>query len=314
MDSAAAPVRVPRVRVDGVLLLDKPVGLSSNAALQRARRLLNAAKAGHTGTLDPLASGLLPLCFGEATKFAQALLDARKEYLATVQFGRSTSTGDAEGEVTGEAPVAFTADELRAVLRGFIGTSQQVPPRFAALKFEGRNLYEYAREGIEVPRVPRAIEIDVLDLVSHEADAGTAVLRVGCSKGTYVRALVEDIAIALGTLAHLAGLRRVASGPFRIEDAVTLEALEAIVPSERPPRLLPVDAPLRALPAVTLDAEAAAAMVHGRQACSPTAAAGRLRAYDAAGRFLGIVEATDSVLRAVRLVDTASLRVPAATT
>jgi tRNA pseudouridine55 synthase len=301
MDSTAAPARVPRMRVDGVLLLDKPVGLSSNAALQRARRLFNAAKAGHTGTLDPLASGLLPLCLGEATKFAQALLDARKEYLATVQFGRSTSTGDAEGEVTGEALAPFTADELRAVLRGFIGTSQQVPPRFAALKFEGRNLYEYAREG------------DVLDLLSHDGDAGTAVLRVGCSKGTYVRALVEDIATALGTLAHLAGLRRVASGPFRIEDALTLEALEAIAPSERPARLLPVDAPLRALPAVTLDAEAAAAMVHGRQACSPEGAGGRLRAYDAAGRFLGIVESTDSVLRAVRLVDTASLRVHAGT-
>ncbi len=299
-------VRVPRVRVDGVLLLDKPVGLSSNAALQRARRLLNAAKAGHTGTLDPLASGLLPLCFGEATKFAQALLDARKEYLATVAFGRSTSTGDAEGAVTGEAPVAFAPDALAATLRTFIGASQQVPPRFAALKFQGRNLYEYAREGIDVPRPARPIDIDVLELVRYEPC--TAVLRIGCSKGTYIRALVEDVAAALGTLAHLAGLRRLASGAFRVEDAITLEALEAIAPGQRSGCLLPVDAPLATMASVTLDAESAQSVLHGRAARNPTSATGRLRAYDDAGRFLGLVEASDSVLRALRLVDTAALR------
>lgn len=302
MTSPDRAVRPPRQRVDGVLLLDKPAGLSSNTALQRARWLLNAAKAGHTGTLDPLASGLLPLCFGEATKFAQALLDARKEYLATVQFGRATTTGDAEGSVTAEAPVAFTRDELVATLAGFVGRSDQVAPRYAALKHEGRNLYEYARAGIDVPPKNRTIEIDTLELVS--LDGTIAVLRVGCSKGTYVRALAEDVARKLGSLAHLAGLRRLGSGPLRIESAITMEALEALPPAARPGVLLPIDAPLGGMTTIDLDANAAAALLHGKTVAAPEGAIGRLRAYGPAGRFLGVVEALEARLRPVRLVDT----------
>ncbi len=294
-------VRAPRHRLDGVLLLDKPSGLSSNAALQRAKWLLNAAKAGHTGTLDPLASGLLPLCFGEATKFAQALLDARKEYLATVQFGRSTTTGDAEGTITGEVPVVFNTQTLRSALARFVGSSRQVAPRYSALKHEGRKLYDYARAGIDVPRKVRTVEIEVLDLVSH-ADT-VATVRIACSKGTYVRALVEDIAVSLGSLAHLKALRRLGSGPFRVDDALTLEALESMAAEARIATLLPIDAPLAAMEAVTLDSESATAVLQGRAVAAPEGASGRLRAYDPSGRFLGILEAEHSLYRPVRLVD-----------
>ena len=298
-------------RVDGVLLLDKPVGLTSNVALQRARRALNAAKAGHTGTLDPLASGLLPVCFGEATKFAQGLLDARKEYLATVHFGTATRTGDAEGDVIAEAPVTFDATTLAAVLQRFMGATEQVPPRYAALKHEGRNYYEYAREGIEIPRVARPIVIDRLELTRYVPPV--ALLHVGCSKGTYVRTLAEDIGHALGTVAHLAGLRRLAVGSFRIEDAVTLEALEAIAEDARGARLLPIDAALASLPAVNLDAATSAALLHGQLVVHAGRATGRLRAYGPAGEFLGVVEAAPPELRPVRLVDQAAPRPPPAT-
>src|SRR5262245_62141409 len=201
-----------RRRVDGVLLLDKPSGLSSNAALQRAKRPYRAEKAGHTGTLDPLASGLLPVCFGEATKFAQALLVADKRYRATVRFGASTSTGDADGEVLATCPVALSRGDVEAVLPRFIGRVSQVPPRHAALKHQGRKYYEYARKGIEIPRAAREIEIRELELRSWRAP--DAELDIGCSKGTYVRALAEDIGAALGCGAHLAALRRTAAGGF----------------------------------------------------------------------------------------------------
>lgn len=287
-------------RVDGVLLLDKPSGASSNAVLQRARRLFGAAKAGHTGTLDPLASGLLPVCFGEATKFAQALLDSRKEYLATVRFGVATTTADADGEVIGEAPVAFGDEDLARALASFVGISQQVPPAYSALKFRGRNHYEYARAGIEVPRAPRSIHVDGLELVERSADC--AVLRVSCGKGTYVRTLVEDIAKSLGTLGHLTALRRIATGSFHIEDARTLEAIEALPAPERPSLLLPIDAPVSDLPALVLDREAAQAIRHGREVAYPASVSGRLRAYGPEHGFVGLVDAAEGVLRAARLV------------
>ncbi|MEP6656910.1 MAG: tRNA pseudouridine(55) synthase TruB [Betaproteobacteria bacterium] len=290
--------------MDGVLLLDKPRGLSSNAALQHARRLLNAAKAGHTGTLDPMASGLLPLCFGEATKFAQALLDARKEYVAGIRFGTSTTTGDAEGEVLAEAPVTFDRGALQLALQRFIGASRQVPPRHAALKHQGRKYYEYARQGIEIPRPARDIVIDDLELVDF--GASEAVILIRCSKGTYVRALAEDLAHSLGTVGHLAALRRTATGPFRIEQAITLDDLEGRDAGARLAPLLPIDAPLCAMSRIVIDGEAAHALVEGRSAASPAGAAGRLRAYGPLGRFMGIVEAAGGVLRPVRLVDTAA--------
>jgi tRNA pseudouridine55 synthase len=297
-----ALVRAPRRRVDGVLLLDKPPGLSSNAALQRAKRLLAAEKAGHTGTLDPLATGLLPLCFGEATKFAHTLLDARKEYLATVAFGVATDTGDAEGKPLRACEVEFSREDLAAILSRFVGTIAQVPPRFAALKHRGRNYYEYAREGVEIPRLPRDVQIEAIELVRWEPPQ--AVLRVACGKGTYIRTLAEDVAAALGNCAHLAALRRTAAGPFVIERAVPLAALEALELSARDALLLPVDAALAGIERLDVDVATAAALAQGRTGSAPADSHGRYRCYNPSGRFVGLVESRGGELRAVRLART----------
>lgn len=296
------PIRSVRRRVDGVLLLDKPSGLSSNAALQRAKRLFAAEKAGHTGTLDPLASGLLPLCFGDATKFAQSLLDAEKAYVATVHFGVATTTGDAEGEIVDEKPVAFSRADLEAVLPSFIGRIAQVPPRYAALKYQGRNYYEYARAGVEIPRVAREVEIHALEILEWAPPA--AVLGVACGKGTYVRVLAEDLGAALGSCAHLAALVRARTGPFALEQAVTLDVLEQMNPAERDALLLPVDAPLVGMPRLDVDAARARALEYGQEAAAPGQAPGRYRCYAVGGRFLGVVEAAGGVLCAVRLART----------
>ena len=302
MDPGGTRVRLPRRRVDGVLLLDKPAGLSSNAALQRAKRLFAAEKAGHTGTLDPLATGLLPLCFGEATKFAQALLEAPKEYVATVRFGAATTTGDAEGEILRNCDVGFSRSELEAALPRFVGRILQTPPAFAALKFRGRAYYDYARAGIEVPRVPRPIEVAAIEVI--EWTPPIAVLRIACGKGTYIRVLAEDIAGALLSCAHLSALRRTASGPFSLADALTLEALEAMDPPARDLRLLPPDAPLRDLARLDVDLATEYALVEGRPCESPAAASGRYRCYGPHDRFLGLVEAAGGALRSVRLART----------
>jgi tRNA pseudouridine55 synthase len=294
-----ALARASRRRVDGVLLLDKPLGLSSNTALQRAKRLLTAEKAGHTGTLDPLATGLLPLCFGEATKFAHTLLDARKEYRATLSFGVATDTGDAEGEMLRTCEVSFSRDELAAILPRFIGTIAQTPPRFAALKHRGRSYYEYARAGVEIPRAPRAVRIDAIELLGWERPQ--AVLRVACGKGTYIRALAEDIAAALGSCAHLASLRRTVAGPFAIAQAVTLAALEAMEIADRDVLLLPADAALAGIERLDVDAATAVALAQGRLGIAPADARGRYRCYGPSGRFVGLVESTAGELRAVRL-------------
>ena len=284
-----------------MLLLDKPLGVSSNAALQRVRRLFNARKAGHTGTLDPLASGLLPVCFGDATKFSQALLDARKGYRAVIRFGIGTSTLDAEGDVVARGPSDFSRVQVETTLARFVGTIEQVPPRHAALKRDGRPYYEYARANVEIERTARPVTIESLTLVDWIPPDAT--IDVACSKGTYVRVLADDIGRALGSCAHLAGLRRTSTGSFRLDDAITLDALEALDPSERLARLLPVDAPLADLPAVTLDADAAAALAHGRHPAN-TALPGRYRGYGPAG-FVGLVEATGAELRPVRLIGAA---------
>lgn len=208
--------------VDGALLLDKPVGLTSNAALQKAKKALRAAKAGHAGTLDPLASGLLIVLFGEATKFAGPLLDADKEYVATLKLGERTTTGDAEGEVIQTRPVSI--EGLAPVLERFKGQIEQVPPMHSALKHKGTPLYRLARRGEEVARAPREVRIAQLEVL--ESAPPRLVLRVVCSKGTYIRTLAEDIGEALGCGAHLAGLRRTGSGRFRVEDARGLDALD----------------------------------------------------------------------------------------
>ena len=251
--------------MDGVLLLDKPSGVSSNAALQRARRLFAAEKAGHTGTLDPLASGLLPVCFGEATKFAQSLLDADKRYRATVRFGVATTTGDAEGEVVDRGPVDFDRAALEAALAGFVGRIRQVPPRHSALKHQGKPMYAYARAGIDVPREPREVEIRALSLVDWGPP--DAIVDVACSKGTYVRTLAEDLGTALGTRAHLAALVRTGTGGFDLADAIAIDAIEALSPEDR----LGAAAPRR-LPARSA---AAARLVGGRGAGAALRSDGR---------------------------------------
>lgn len=298
----ARPIRPARPRtvwrpLHGVLLLDKPRGLSSNDALQRARRLLRAEKGGHTGTLDPLASGLLPLCFGAATKFAQAGLDHDKSYRATLQLGTTTTTGDAEGEPVTVRPVPrLDAATLQAACDAMLGTIDQVPPMHSALKVDGRALYEYAREGVAVERAARRVTIlslsvvDGPEAVAAGADAahGRWVVDVRCSKGTYVRTLVEDLGERLGCGAHLAGLRRTASGPLTLARAVTLDAIEAEGEAARTARLLPPDALVADQPAVRLDAAEAARFLTGlrRRVRLPDAPAVRVYGPEP-GAFLG---------------------------
>ena len=285
-------------RVDGVLLLDKPVGISSNVALQRARRLLEAQKAGHTGTLDPLASGLLPICLGEATKFSQVLLDAPKRYRATVRFGIATSTGDAEGEIVQRGRVELDARTVVEARARFIGRIDQVPPRHAALKRDGRPFYEYARAGVEIERAPREVIIHALTLIDFSPP--NAIIDVSCSKGTYVRVLAEDLGVALASCAHLAGLRRTGTGGFDVADALTLEALETFDMPQRATKLLPVDAALAGIPALSIGLDDTLALARGRRPAN-AAASGRYRGYGPGG-FVGLLEATGTELRAIRLL------------
>jgi tRNA pseudouridine55 synthase len=253
----APRARVTRRPVHGVLLLDKPLGWSSNDALQKVKWLLRAEKAGHTGTLDPLATGVLPLCFGAATKFSQMHLDADKEYEATALLGIKTSTGDAEGEVIAERPVHVDATAVARVVPRFTGPILQTPPMHSALKKDGKALYEYARAGIEVEREARAVTIHMLNVALAPVDAGQIAINmvVKCSKGTYIRTLGEDLGEALGCGAHLTRLRRTATGSFTAAQCVTLEALEAMTEEERMACLLPVDALLERHTPVTLDSE-----------------------------------------------------------
>jgi tRNA pseudouridine55 synthase len=261
----APRTRVQRRPVHGVLLLDKPIGLSSNQALQKVKWLLRAEKAGHTGTLDPLATGVLPICFGAATKFSQMHLDADKAYKAMVRLGEKTSTGDAEGDVMEARVVNVTPDALKEVLRRFTGPITQVPPMHSALKKDGRALYEYAREGIEVVREPRRVTIYGLQLLQSEltGEVPQIELQVECSKGTYIRTLGEDIGEALHCGAHLSALRRVRTGDFVEAQTVTLEALEAMDESERMSRVLPVEVLLNGHDTVMLDSENAARFLSG---------------------------------------------------
>jgi len=277
----ARPPKKPRDLVDGVLLLDKPVGLSSNDALIKVKRILNAKKAGHTGTLDPFATGLLPLCFGEATKFSQDLLEADKTYLAEVRLGVTTTTGDTEGEIVETRPVDVRPEQIEAALAQLRGPIMQVPPMYSALKRDGKALYEYAREGIVLEREARPVTIHLLDMLGYEAP--TLTIRVSCSKGTYVRVLGEDIGALLGCGAHLTGLRRTGVGALTVAGMVTLEQLQA---HDNPLSLLaPVDALLSSFPSVALTAELAARFLNGqrlalnREPVSLPEQQGRVRVY-----------------------------------
>jgi len=274
-------------RVDGVLLLDKPAGMTSNSALQLARRLFSAAKAGHTGTLDPLATGLLPVCFGDATKFSADLLEADKTYEADLLFGVTTDTGDAEGVVLERRPVLFGLRELETVLSRFRGAISQIPPMYSALKRDGKPLYELARQGIEVARAARQVTIHELQLLEAEGDR--CRLRVTCSKGTYIRTLAEDIGAALGCGAHLTALRRTAVRTLQIADAVTLDHLISLSEEARERCLQAPDALLQTLPAVHLDQAAAERFSHGNPVTA-SVPEGRCRVY-ADDRLLGLGEA-----------------------
>ncbi len=258
--------KIQRRPVHGVLLLDKPLGLSSNQALQRAKWLLRADKAGHTGTLDPLATGVLPLCFGAATKFSQIQLDADKTYEATLVLGHKTSTADAEGQVIETRPVPEITPELLASLtRQFTGLLAQIPPMYSALKKDGKALYEYARKGQDVERAARHITIYKLDLNLVQVERAQIAIKmiVSCSKGTYIRTLGEDIGEAIGCGAHLGSLRRLETGGFVDAQCVTLSALEALTETEREALLLPPQSLVSAYPSVTLDAYNAGGFLSG---------------------------------------------------
>ena len=282
--------RVKR-NINGVLLLDKPLGFSSNQALQKVKWLFQAAKAGHTGTLDPLATGLLPICLGEATKFAQYVTDADKTYIAIVKFGETTTTGDAEGQVLAKHPVDFDLKKLRTVCDEFLGEISQVPPMYSALKFEGKALYEYAREGVNIERQARLVTIASIQIDSFANEV--AVLTVSCSKGTYIRTLAEDIGHQLGCGAHLIGLRRTETAGYLIKDAITLEALELLVKETAVDALaellLPMDTAIAYLPKVLLNPDAAHYLMQGQAVWqSGDIPQGELRLYDDHNQFLGL--------------------------
>jgi tRNA pseudouridine55 synthase len=287
------------IALDGVLLLDKPAGWSSNRALGRAKHLFGAQKAGHTGTLDPFATGLLPVCLGEATKFSSDLLEADKTYEAVAELGATTRTGDIEGEVLERRPVSATVEDIGTALAGLLGEIEQVPPMYSALKRDGKPLYELARAGIEVERAPRTVFIYVLELLSW--DAPHLRFRVRCSKGTYVRTLAEQIGQALGCGAHLQALRRTGIGRFGLEGAVTLEELEACAPAERSGRLLGADALVAQLPALHLEAGLSARLMQGQRLALEQPPA-RYRVYGPGEVFLGTAGCDGHVLAPERLV------------
>ena len=289
--------------VDGALLLDKPVGITSNRALQQARKLFGSSKAGHAGTLDPLASGLLLVLFGEGTKFAGPHLDDDKEYLATLKLGEKTTTGDAEGEVIETSAHAVSERELDSTLQRFMGEIEQVPPMHSALKRDGVPLYRLARAGETVERAARRVRISQIENIEFRPPYLS--LRVRCSKGTYVRTLAEDIGAALGSCAHLTALRRIASGRWRVEDAVTLDALSSMPQALRAQHLLPLSALLDGLPRVELDPDQDARFRNGQtlKAFSPAAAGTLLAVYGRDDRVIGLAEVqADGGLRPMRLV------------
>jgi tRNA pseudouridine55 synthase len=286
--------------LDGVLLFDKPLELSSNNALQKVRRLFQAEKAGHTGTLDPLASGLLPVCFGEATKFSVGLLESDKTYSAQIRLGQTTTTGDAEGEIVASCPVTVTLEQVQEALKGLRGEVTQLPPMYSALKHQGKPLYEYIRKGETVDRELRNVvihELEALRFCANELE-----IKVRCSKGTYVRTLAEDIGKALGCGAHLTGLRRTSIARFNLGSACTLQQLEAMTSSERDACLLPLDCMLQDLPRLDLDTVEVKRLAQGQRLGKDLSFPdGKLRLY-AEDKFIGMGELTGRRLAPCRLI------------
>ncbi len=297
------------IRIDGVVLLDKPAGMSSQGAVTAVKRAFNADKAGHTGTLDPMATGLLPICLGEATKYSQDLLEADKTYIAQVKFGSRTDTGDAEGQIIAELPLPTFADEaairiaLEALLPKFTGSITQVPPMYSALKRDGKPLYEYARAGVELEREPREIMIHAIRWTNIQWPEAT--LEVSCSKGTYIRVLAEDIGNALGCGAHLVGLRRTEVGHLNLEQSFTLESIQQGL-QDSSTYILPVDALLQTLPHLTVDEQQAKRLEMGQRVplnLPPIEALVRIyRATAAPHNFIGTADWRSGVLHPKRLI------------
>lgn len=297
--------RIQRRAVHGVLLLDKPLGLSSNDALQKAKRLYRAEKAGHTGTLDPLATGLLPLCFGAATKFSQTSLDADKSYRATLKLGVTTTTADAEGDVVQTRGVNVTRAQLQAACDRFTGPIQQVPPMYSALKRDGKPLYEYARAGIEVEREARAVTIHTIDIadLDNQGEHDAWTIDVRCSKGTYIRTLAEGIGAALGCGAHLSALRRTGSGALSLDAALTLDQLAAMSDAERDASLMDADALLADWPVVRLGSEDAGRFLSGLRRRTDLPDAPNVRVYGPEPKaFLGGAHIAAGELISTRLL------------
>ena len=293
-----------------MLLLDKPAGFSSTQALARAKRFLAARKAGHTGTLDPFATGLLPLVFGEATKFARFLIDSEKSYVATLRLGMESSTGDTEGEIVATHAVDVDDARIEAVLASFRGAQQQTPPMHSAVRIDGRRLYQHARAGREIERAARAVEVKDLRACSHEGDE--LVLAVTCSKGTYVRTLAADIGKALGCGAYLTALRRTAAGPLGIDEAVTLETLEREGPEVARRHLRRLEVLVEGLPRWDSPAEEAGRFAHGQVVACPGAAPGaEIALFAPGGRFVGVGRCEESGrLAPLRLLSGAAAEIP----
>jgi tRNA pseudouridine55 synthase len=288
-------VKAPRQNIDGVLLLNKPAGWTSNAVLQKAKRLFNAAKAGHTGTLDPFASGLLPICFGQATKFSSYALHGDKTYHAVLKLGAITTTGDIEGQVLETRPVDVQFDAVRKLLTRFTGTIQQIPPMHSALKHQGRPLYEYARAGIEIERKSR--EVTIFSLVAEKLAGDLLTINVRCSGGTYIRTLAEDIGEALGCGAHLIALERTTSGAFSLDASLTLDALETMSEHQRLAALLEPDTLVAQLPRLNVDADTAQQLIHGKQVGRQPnwTESGTFRVYAPQG-FVGLVNLEEKLV------------------
>ncbi len=279
--------------IHGIILLDKPLGYSSSQAVQKVRWLFAARKAGHTGSLDPFATGMLPICLGEASKTAGFMLDASKRYLATARLGQATATGDTEGDVVTQMPVpALSPKAIDAAFESFRGAIEQVPPMYSALKHQGRPLYKFARDGIEVKRKSRTVIIHGLELVAW--DEPLLIFRVHCSKGTYVRTLAEDIAGKLGTCAHLQALRRLDVEPFREADMISLDELErAALTGQQDLLLLPLDTGLESWPMIQLSGEEQVRFTHGNPAPVQETHRGKVRVYALSGEILGLGEVRD---------------------
>lgn len=292
-------------QVHGILLLDKPLEVSSNGILQRVRWLYQAAKAGHTGALDPMASGLLPICFGEATKFSQFLLDTDKTYLVTAKFGIRTSTSDSEGDIISEKPVHFTDTQLEQAMQALRGDILQVPTMFSALKYQGQPLYKYARQGIEVPREARPIHIFRFELKARYEDSADFI--VHCSKGTYIRTLIDDLGEALGCGAHVSKLHRIQVGPFTEAQMVAPEHLEPLNTAADwaalDALLLPMDAGLAGISDITLDSQQQKTILHGQSCAVAVEDTECVKLYSESTQLLGIGEIKNGVLSSRRLVN-----------